>query len=225
MVSSRPTPPIEPSGSRIAIMDAATHAFMETGFSGARVDKIAGHAGANKAMIYYHFGSKHGLYKAVLLRLFGDVLNEVARLDASEAPPEEKLQALYTRIAQHFTDTPALPHIMLREILAGGKAMDAEAAHTLGVIVDFVAATLKEGVRTGVFRKVHPILLHKTMLGLMMMHFAGASFRERVFPQGRPGVQPPRNDEMLAHLLEVLHRTLAHEGAGPALQTRQRKTK
>lgn len=208
---------------------------MEAGFAGARVDDIALKASANKAMIYYHFRSKHGLYKAVLLGLFGDVLTEVARLKTSEAGPEEKLRALYSRIAQHFTDTPALPHIMLREILAGGKAMDEDAARTLSVIVDFVAHTLNEGVRAGVFREVHPILLHKTMLGQLMLHFAGMSFRERVFPLGRPGVRPPGNDEMLAHLMEVLHRSLAPADSFPQkaraamphskIQSRQRKTK
>ncbi|MEO6402902.1 MAG: TetR/AcrR family transcriptional regulator [Vicinamibacteria bacterium] len=218
--------PVNPSGSKGAILDAATDVFMNEGFSGARVDDIARRARANKAMIYYHFGSKQGLYKATLLKLFGDVLVEIARLKASKAEPLAKLRALYTRIARHFTDTPALPHIMLRELLAGGKAMDAEAARTLGVIVDFVSQTLAEGVKAGQFRKVHPLLLHKTMLGPLMMHFAGASFRERVFPKGPPGGRPAGNEEMLSHLLEVLDRALAPDVRGNKIQkSRERKTK
>ncbi|MEO8360036.1 MAG: TetR/AcrR family transcriptional regulator [Vicinamibacteria bacterium] len=225
MVSQR-SAPVDPPGSKAAILDAATDVFMHEGFSGARVDEIARRARANKAMIYYHFGSKQGLYKATLLKLFGDVLVEIARLKASEAEPLAKLRALYTRIAHHFTDTPALPHIMLRELLAGGKAMDAEAARTLGVIVDFVSQTVTEGVKAGKFRKVHPLLLHKTMLGPLMMHFAGASFRERVFPKGLPGGQPAGNEEMLNHLLEVLDRALAPEVLGNKIQkSRERKTK
>ena len=40
------------------LIESATEVFVEKGFSGARVDEIARRAKANKAMIYYHFGSK-----------------------------------------------------------------------------------------------------------------------------------------------------------------------
>ena len=64
---------------------------MEVGFSGARVEEIARRAQANKAMIYYHFGSKLGLYKAVLFRLFEGVLDEIKRLETVvDAPAEER---------------------------------------------------------------------------------------------------------------------------------------
>ncbi len=182
---------------------------MEAGFSGARVDEIARRAKANKAMIYYHFGSKQGLYKTVLLRLFGDVLLEIERLKASDASPEKKLKALYTRVAAHFAEKPALPHIMLREILAGGKGMDAEASRTLFVILSFVKDTVAEGARTGAFPSVHPVLLHMTMLAPLMLHFAGASFRERVLKREMPGLPPQKGEDMLNHLLGVLDRTLA----------------
>jgi len=195
--------------SRESILDSATEVFMESGFSGARVDEIARRARANKAMIYYHFGSKQDLYRAVLLRLFGDVLAEIARLKATDAPPREKLRALYTRVAAHFETKRALPHIMLREILAGGRSIDAEASRTLFVIVSFVADTIREGVRSGEFREVDPLLLHMSVLAPLMVHHVGDSFRERILPREMPGVAAPSNDAMLRHLLATLDRSLA----------------
>ena len=208
MVSQDIAPVDSTSTSRGSILDSATQVFMEVGFSGARVEEIARRAGANKAMIYYHFGSKQGLYKAVLMRLFGDVLEEIARLKATDDPPEMKLRALYRRVGHHFEARPALPHVILREILAGGKGMDAEASRTLGVILGFVTENLKEGERTGVFHPVHPLLFHLTMLGPLMLHFAGASFREKLLPREAPGLPLPGNDDMIRHLLAVLDRTL-----------------
>ena len=226
MVSRQPPKRRTQETSHRAIFESATEVFMEVGFSGARVDEIARRARANKAMIYYHFGSKRDLYKAVLLELFGDVFAEIEKLKANDAPPDEKLRALYTLIAGHFSRKRALPPIMLREILAGGKSMDAEASRALFTIITFVSETLREGTRTGAFRKIHPLLLHLTMLGPLMLHFAGASFRERLLPKEMPGLAPPGNEEMLAHLLEVLDRSLGPSSAESSVHSRRpRKTK
>ena len=45
---------------------AAALEFAARGFAGARVDRIARRARVNKAMLYYHFGSKQRLYRALL---------------------------------------------------------------------------------------------------------------------------------------------------------------
>lgn len=217
MVSQQTVTPETTVSSREAILDSATEVFMESGFSGARVDEIARRAKANKAMIYYHFGSKQDLYRAVLLRLFGDVIDEIARLKATDAPPAEKLRALYTRVAAHFEAKRALPHIMLREILAGGRSIDAEASRTLFVIVSFVADTIREGVRIGEFREVDPLLLHMSVLAPLMVHHVGDSFRERILPREMPGVAAPGNDAMLQHLLGTLDRSLTP--TSPALSS------
>jgi AcrR family transcriptional regulator len=47
------------------ILEAATIEFAEHGIAGARVDRIASAAGANKSLIYAYFGNKDGLFDAV----------------------------------------------------------------------------------------------------------------------------------------------------------------
>jgi AcrR family transcriptional regulator len=47
------------------ILEAATAEFAEHGIAGARVDRIAAAAGANKSLIYAYFGNKDGLFDAV----------------------------------------------------------------------------------------------------------------------------------------------------------------
>jgi TetR/AcrR family transcriptional regulator len=48
------------------ILEVATREFAEKGLAGARVAEIAEQAGVNKQLLYYYFGSKEGLYSAVL---------------------------------------------------------------------------------------------------------------------------------------------------------------
>ena len=52
------------------ILAAAAVEFAARGFAGARVDRIARRARVNKAMLYYHFHSKQGLYRTLLRRTF-----------------------------------------------------------------------------------------------------------------------------------------------------------
>jgi len=59
------------------ILDAATAEFAEYGLAGARVDRIAARAGANKQLIYAYFGSKEGLFDSVLEANIALVLDAV----------------------------------------------------------------------------------------------------------------------------------------------------
>ena len=60
--------PRDADATRERLLDAATAEFAERGIAGARVDRIAAAASANKAQIYHYFGSKDGLFDAVFSR-------------------------------------------------------------------------------------------------------------------------------------------------------------
>ncbi|MEU3985792.1 TetR family transcriptional regulator [Streptomyces sp. NPDC026672] len=54
------------TATRVRLLDAAFDEFVRVGFAGARVDRIAAAASANKQAIYAYFGSKEALFDAVL---------------------------------------------------------------------------------------------------------------------------------------------------------------
>lgn len=57
--------PRDSDATRARLLCAATTEFAQYGIAGARVDRIAANAGANKAQIYHYFGSKDQLFDAV----------------------------------------------------------------------------------------------------------------------------------------------------------------
>ena len=59
------------------ILEAATEEFAAYGIAGARVDRIARAAAANKSLIYDYFGSKEQLFQSVLERHLRDVYQTV----------------------------------------------------------------------------------------------------------------------------------------------------
>ncbi len=53
------------TGARERILEAATDTLKDEGYAGLTIAKAAARAGESKALIAYHFGSKHGLVAAV----------------------------------------------------------------------------------------------------------------------------------------------------------------
>src|SRR5205085_2530910 len=68
------------------ILDAAALEFAERGYAGARVDRIARRARVNKAMLYYHFGSKQSLYRALLRQIFSHAADRLQQIASTPLP-------------------------------------------------------------------------------------------------------------------------------------------
>lgn len=80
------------------ILQEAELLFAQCGFEGTRVDEIAKMAGINKRMIYHHYGSKEGLYQAVLEKNLMPILqlsNELLKEDLHPAQMYERLLNKY----------------------------------------------------------------------------------------------------------------------------------
>jgi AcrR family transcriptional regulator len=72
--------PRDAKATKALLLDAATDEFAEHGFAGARIDRIADQAGANKRLIYVYFGDKNVLFDAVMQEQTDAVL-QAAPLD------------------------------------------------------------------------------------------------------------------------------------------------
>lgn len=103
------------------ILEAAGELFAVSGFAETSSKAIAAQAGADLASINYHFGSRGGLYQAVLAeahrRLVSiDQLQKIATLDVS---PRDKLKMLIERLVGTATGRLGWPSRVLgRELLS-----------------------------------------------------------------------------------------------------------
>jgi AcrR family transcriptional regulator len=70
---------------RARLLAAAVDEFAAHGIAGARVDRIAHAAGANKQLIYAYFGNKEGLFDAALAQSCGGLM-ETVPFDADDIP-------------------------------------------------------------------------------------------------------------------------------------------
>ncbi|MFI5955014.1 TetR family transcriptional regulator [Cryptosporangium sp. NPDC051539] len=73
------------TATRRRILDAATGEFAERGIAGARIDRITAAARTNKAQLYGYFGSKDGLFDAVVTDCIEHSTTEIP-FDADDLP-------------------------------------------------------------------------------------------------------------------------------------------
>lgn len=123
------------------IAAAAVAEFARAGYEGARIEAIARKAGCNRAMIYFYFNGKRGLFEAAL--------NAVAdqRTAQIEGQPPTLADGLIYWFRQNLAD-PERIRLVMQEALAALPA-DAQPTHRrpyldqqLGTIRAFQAAGL-----------------------------------------------------------------------------------
>jgi AcrR family transcriptional regulator len=197
-----------PGLTRRTILAAATREFAARGYAAAGVDRIARRAGVNKAMIYYHFKSKAGLYRAILAGLFEPAGERARALAALPGAPEAKLDALVAMITSRVFAHPELPPIMMREIAEGARHLDRQMLGAMSGLYESVAAVVEEGQRAGRFEPVRPLLVYFTFIGPLILFLGGAPVRQAMSRLKGAGDWDCDQDALCAHLQRVLRRLL-----------------
>src|ERR1700740_3369017 len=87
---------------RLRILEAAQQEFGNHGLAGARVDRIAAKADANKRMLYYHVGNKEDLYLAVLEGAYEKIRAEERGLDLEHLDPPQAIKTLIDLLWNYF---------------------------------------------------------------------------------------------------------------------------
>jgi AcrR family transcriptional regulator len=90
---------------RDRILRAATKVFARHGFAGGRVEQISKAAKSHDRMIYYYFGSKEGLFIAVLEEMYQRFNEAESKLVLDTERPVEALKA----VIRFMWDHPKLP--------------------------------------------------------------------------------------------------------------------
>jgi AcrR family transcriptional regulator len=196
--------------SHAAIFAAAAEEFAERGFDGAGVDRIAAHAKVNKAMLYYHFGSKRHLYLEILRHMFGAVGVRARAIADGPGSAPEKTDAWIAAIVEEGARRPWFPSIMLRELASGAHRFDPETFAMMNAVYAAVRDIILQGQREGGFRQVDPLLVHLTIMPAVLIFFA----RQRALAANNltQGLGEPRAlDQFVAHMQDVMRRTLRND--------------
>ena len=151
------------------ILTVATSEFAEKGFSGARVDDIAELTRTSKRMIYYHFESKEGLYRAVLEAAYARVREHEGTLALDDLPPDEAMAKLVGFSFDNHRNNEAFVRLVMNEnIMRASTLQESLLISQLNVpIIETLKKLLQRGADQGMFKaNIDPVMLHRAISGL-----------------------------------------------------------
>jgi AcrR family transcriptional regulator len=167
-----PSPDLRPHDAeetRANILEVAAFEFADKGLAGARIDEIAEKTASSKRMIYYYFGGKDELYRAVLERAYATIRTREAAENFEALPAADALKAQVEHTFDYHAEHPDFVRLVMNENILHG----AHIGHVQGLqernrsVIASLKAILDKGASEGVFRGgLDPVHLHMTITAL-----------------------------------------------------------
>src|SRR5499427_6946258 len=195
----------DPEGMRLRILEAAKQEFAAHGLAGARVDRIAAQAGANKRMLYYHVGNKEDLYLTVLEGAYEKIRAEERSLDLEQLDPPEAIRTLIDFTWNYFLRNPEFLALLNSENLAQAKHLKrstrVKSMHS--PFVEMIRDVVRRGVASGDFEvAVDPVQLYISIAALSFFYLSNSATLGFIF--GRDLLKQEAKDERLEHMVALV---------------------
>ena len=195
----------DPEGMRLRILEAAKQEFAANGLAGARVDRIAAKAGANKRMLYYHVGNKEDLYLTVLEGAYEKIRAEERTLDLEHLDPPEAIKTLITFTWNYFLRNPEFLALLNSENMARAKHLkrSTKVKSMHSPFVEMIRTVVRRGVASGDFQaSVDPVQLYISIAGLCFFYLSNSATLSVIF--GRDLLNRESKDERLNHMVALV---------------------
>jgi len=136
------------------ILRAATKVFARYGYDGGSVDKISSLAKSHDRMIYYYFGSKEGLFVAVLEDLYRRMDETEIKVAPDPSKPVEALESVIRFKLHYYWNNPDFLALLNSENLHRGRHVSKleRKGEYSAVAVQNIARILASGAEQGLFR-------------------------------------------------------------------------
>src|ERR1700758_1932301 len=148
------------------LLVAASELMIERSSIEVSLSDIAQKSGVNAALVKYHFGNKDGLLLRLLAR---DAATEISGLEyllAQPITPTAKLKLHIAGIIRAYHRFPymnRLIHYLLHE--SSAESADQVSKFFVAPLLDFHRRLLAQGIKTGEFRRIDPVLFYTSLIG------------------------------------------------------------
>jgi TetR/AcrR family transcriptional regulator len=171
---------------RTNILRAAIKEFSEHGLAGARTDAIAESAKVNKALLYYYFKSKHGLYTAAFEEIASAVVERtMAALDPKHSAGERLLRAAISHFDRIMTQRE-FQNLLQQEMVRFRRGERGEVPllvkKVFKPLLMKIEEAVREGIGTGELCEVDWLQVVYSMFGQNVFYFLSAPMVQLALP-------------------------------------------
>ncbi len=212
--------------SKEIILDAAEALFASRGFDATTIKQIGTRAKVNPALLYYYFGDKKALYRAVLARLIGGLAETLGGRLRDARTPGDAIHAVVGAQMEVLGAHPNLARIFVREMVEhrGENAAD-PISDSMVKVFTRLCGVIEQGQRAGLFRKELDARFAaiSVVSQVMYVHIARPAVG-MLLGEGRKGVSEKTMKRFGAHAVEFALAALAERPRGRARAGRLKRT-
>jgi len=148
---------------RESILDAALHCFVERGFHGTAIPRIARQAGIAAGTIYHYFDSKEALVNALYRKWKGEVAQRVFMAFPQTAPFREQFSTIWNEMLAFAIDHPA--EFAFIELHNHASYLDAESLAVDGRLKEFARMVIVQAQAQGELKPLDATVLMELVFG------------------------------------------------------------
>ncbi len=174
-----------------SLINAGEDLFATYGFSGVTLDMVATASGANKAMVSYYFGSKEGLYDAVIEALVGDVLANIKGALKTSNDPVKNFRHYIAALGSAFVERQSFCAILMREYIEGSMQEREAPFRQVLQFYQMTESLYMAGRNARKFRQFDIHQLHLSIIGPLVHFVLTQRLRERALPKHAHGLSDP----------------------------------
>lgn len=168
---------------RTALLRAAMNQFSRKGYDGTSLRAVADEAGVDMALVNRLFGSKVGLWSAMIdLAAAHEGRNVV--LNAVKASPDmpvrRRLELFIDLIVDVSIDLPVFPGLLLQEASTPGERMDMLIDRLVGPFGQDAMPMIEEGIRQKVIADVAPSVFFSLLMSSITLAMAAPHHRRMI---------------------------------------------
>ena len=195
------------SETRGTILAAASPLFASSGIQGTTIRQVAAAARVNSQLIYYYFGNKEGLFRAVLEGAASRVAALLAGAAISNVSLEERLARFVSEWVKVTLDEAPTLRMLHRAMLEGDIAFAADVQRYAGGHAEQIGSLIDEGKASGVFRA--DLDTRRAVASLVGMVQYLAIAENVLFPSTKLKMNRSEREAMGRHTAELFLRGLA----------------
>ena len=189
------------------ILAAATQEFARHGLAGARGDRVARAARSSERMVYYYFGNKEKLFRAVLEAAYLSLLQAERSVHLDDLEPASALDEFCRFVWRYYLEHPEFIGLVNTENLhrASHLKQSPQLTQLVAPIVGLLHGLLERGVKLGTFRAgIDPTELYIAIAALGYFYLANSATLSAVL--GRELRAPGHLDEHWRASTEMIQR-------------------